>query len=136
METPPQATTPQALGPDGYDAHGLDQSPNEYNGMREELNRESTAAVTSDDAAATTIKPLTTNNSVYQNQGMLVSGYHPASEDNEEEEPCGICLEFRGKGRMVELCCCGNTMCVKDAQLVGVCPFCREEPLVWDFKTV
>lgn len=120
------------MGPDGSDA--------------EELHRQNTAAVSvgleapaDDDNANNGHQPQSpkpTEAAPFQQQGFLVTGFHGVGvDDDEEEEPCGICLEYRGKGRMVELCCCRNTMCAKDAQLVGACPFCREEPLIWDFKT-
>jgi hypothetical protein len=51
-----------------------------------------------------------------------------------EEDTCGVCLENPGEDRLVVLWCCRNTLCLKDAQLIGACPFCREEPLVWSFK--
>lgn len=92
-----------------------------------------------------------TNHLSAKPQGMLLSaktvahlakytGQDEAEKDgisadaSEDEESCGICLENPGKGRMVILCCCKNVVCMKDAQLVGACPFCREEPLVWDIK--
>lgn len=50
----------------------------------------------------------------------------------EEEEVCGVCLELPEPGCFVELWCCGNVLCVNDAQQIGKCPFCREEPLVWN----
>lgn len=50
----------------------------------------------------------------------------------EEEEVCGVCLEVPLHGCFVELWCCGNVLCVADAQQIGKCPFCREEPLVWN----
>lgn len=49
-----------------------------------------------------------------------------------EEEVCGVCLEVPEAGCFVELWCCGNVLCVGDAQQIGRCPFCREEPLLWD----
>ncbi|AIN95541.1 hypothetical protein LPMP_051000 [Leishmania panamensis] len=49
----------------------------------------------------------------------------------DDEEVCGVCLEPPAPGCFVELWCCGNILCVVDAQQLGKCPFCREEPLVW-----
>ncbi|EAN87057.1 hypothetical protein C3747_149g519c [Trypanosoma cruzi] len=49
----------------------------------------------------------------------------------EDEEVCGVCLEQPMEGCFVELWCCGNVLCVGDAQLLGTCPFCRNEPLIW-----
>ncbi len=53
----------------------------------------------------------------------------------EDDECCGVCLENPGPGGLISLFCCRNVLCVKDVQLVGVCPFCREEPVMWDIKT-
>lgn len=50
----------------------------------------------------------------------------------DDEEVCGVCLEAPSAGCFVELWCCGNILCVADAQQLGKCPFCREEPLVWN----
>ncbi|ESL07961.1 hypothetical protein TRSC58_04344 [Trypanosoma rangeli SC58] len=50
----------------------------------------------------------------------------------EDENVCGVCLEEPAEGCFVELWCCGNILCVTDAQLLGTCPFCRNEPLVWN----
>ncbi|TPP51806.1 hypothetical protein CGC20_24135 [Leishmania donovani] len=50
----------------------------------------------------------------------------------DDEEVCGVCLEPPPAGCFVELWCCGNILCVADAQQLGKCPFCREEPLVWN----
>lgn len=50
----------------------------------------------------------------------------------EEEEVCGVCLERPAPGCFVELWCCGNVLCVDDAQQLGKCPFCRQEPLPWN----
>lgn len=52
-------------------------------------------------------------------------------EAEEEEELCGICLEKPPVEGFVRLWCCNNILCVKDAQHIGRCPFCRTEPLVW-----
>lgn len=51
-----------------------------------------------------------------------------------EEELCGICLEKPPLEGFVRLWCCNNVLCVKDAQHIGRCPFCRTEPLVWDIE--
>ncbi len=53
---------------------------------------------------------------------------------SEEDECCGVCLEGPAAGQLIVLWCCRNVLCVKDAQLVGACPFCREEPVMWDVK--
>ena len=53
---------------------------------------------------------------------------------SEEDECCGVCLENPGPGGLISLWCCRNVLCVKDVQLVGACPFCREEPVMWDIK--
>ncbi|KAG5511464.1 hypothetical protein JKF63_07427 [Porcisia hertigi] len=50
----------------------------------------------------------------------------------DEEEVCGVCLDPPAAGCFVELWCCGNILCVVDAQQLGKCPFCRDEPLVWN----
>lgn len=55
-----------------------------------------------------------------------------ADMGGDEEEVCGVCLEPPAPGCFVELWCCGNILCVADAQQLGKCPFCREEPLVWN----
>ncbi|KAG5486365.1 hypothetical protein CUR178_07677 [Leishmania enriettii] len=55
-----------------------------------------------------------------------------ANVGTDEEEVCGVCLEPPPAGCFVELWCCGNILCVADAQQLGKCPFCREEPLVWN----
>lgn len=52
----------------------------------------------------------------------------------EEDEVCGVCLENPGVGHMVALWCCRNVLCLSDAQKIGSCPFCREEPLMWNIK--
>nr|CAQ55526.1 hypothetical protein Tb927.5.480b [Trypanosoma brucei brucei TREU927] len=49
----------------------------------------------------------------------------------ESEDVCGVCLEAPPEGCFVELLCCGNILCVGDAQLLGNCPFCRRGPLMW-----
>ncbi|KPI84561.1 hypothetical protein ABL78_6377 [Leptomonas seymouri] len=56
----------------------------------------------------------------------------PNADMGDDEEVCGVCLEPPPPGSFVELWCCGNILCVADAQQLGKCPFCREEPLVWN----
>lgn len=48
-----------------------------------------------------------------------------------DAEVCGVCLEEPTEGNCVLCWCCGNILCVPDAQQLGKCPFCRQEPLVW-----
>lgn len=51
--------------------------------------------------------------------------------NNDDEELCGVCLENPGPGKLASLWCCRNLLCLNDAQMIGVCPFCRNEPLIW-----
>jgi hypothetical protein len=44
---------------------------------------------------------------------------------------CAICLEEFAVEKMVTLLCCKQKLCIVDAQRVGVCCFCRSEPLMW-----
>lgn len=68
-----------------------------------------------------------------QQQGAVVAVRHdPVGDD--DEEVCGICLEAPGPGKLATLWCCRNVLCITDAQMVGACPFCREEPLVWQLN--
>jgi len=55
-----------------------------------------------------------------------------AIQTEEEEEVCGVCLERPAEGCFVDLWCCGNVLCVDDAEQLGKCPFCRREPLAWN----
>ena len=50
-------------------------------------------------------------------------------EEDAEEQVCGVCFEVPPKGQLAKLLCCRNLLCMKDAQRIGTCPFCREEPL-------
>ncbi|CAD2222408.1 hypothetical protein ADEAN_000995200 [Angomonas deanei] len=63
-------------------------------------------------------------------KAVLVHVREPNGED--EEQLCGVCLELPGAGNFVQTLCCGNVLCVNDAQSLGKCPFCRQQPLVWD----
>ena len=51
---------------------------------------------------------------------------------DDEELCCGVCLDTPGPGQLATLWCCKQVLCIKDAQHIGACPFCREEPLVWE----
>lgn len=50
------------------------------------------------------------------------------------DDVCGVCLENPGDDSMVSLWCCKNILCIFDARKIGSCPFCREEPLVWNLR--
>lgn len=63
-----------------------------------------------------------------------LGGSKLCAPEEEEEEICGICLEKPPEEGFVRLWCCNNILCVKDAQHIGRCPFCRTEPLIWDIE--
>jgi hypothetical protein len=71
----------------------------------------------------------------YGSEGQVIAtAAIAASNPYGDEECCGVCLENPGPESLVFLWCCRNVLCVRDAQLVGTCPFCREEPVMWDLK--
>jgi hypothetical protein len=57
-----------------------------------------------------------------------------ANPYGELEDVCGVCLENPGADAMVSLWCCKNILCIFDARKLGACPFCREEPVVWNLR--
>lgn len=67
-------------------------------------------------------------------QGLVVAPQAQAAPFgvDEEELCCGVCLDTPAPGQLATLWCCKNVLCIKDAQQIGACPFCREEPLVWE----
>ena len=66
-------------------------------------------------------------------QGVVVAPAATAPYgDDDEEVTCGVCLDAPPPGQLATLWCCKNVLCLKDAQLIGACPFCREDPLVWE----
>ena len=58
----------------------------------------------------------------------------PAAHGEDDEEVCGVCFEAPPPGQLAKLLCCRNMLCLKDAQRVGTCPFCREEPMAWGLQ--
>lgn len=62
------------------------------------------------------------------------AGEGAAAGGDDEEEVCGVCLEKPPEEGFVKLWCCNNVLCVRDAQHIGRCPFCRTEPLVWEIE--
>jgi len=69
------------------------------------------------------------------NSGMVLPSTGPNPYGDVVEDCCGVCLEDPGEGGLVVLWCCRNVLCVKDAQRVGCCPFCREEPVFYNIRT-
>ena len=69
-----------------------------------------------------------------RSDGQVLSVVAANPYGSDEDECCGVCLENPGPGGLISLWCCRNVLCVKDVQLVGACPFCREEPVMWDIK--
>lgn len=59
-----------------------------------------------------------------------------ANPYGEMEDVCGVCLENHGDDNMVSLWCCKNILCIFDARKLGACPFCREEPVVWNLRVM
>ena len=58
----------------------------------------------------------------------------PVAHGDDDEEVCGVCFETPPPGQLAKLLCCRNMLCLKDAQRVGTCPFCREEPMAWGLQ--
>ena len=67
----------------------------------------------------------------FQEGRVIVPNPYGGADD---EEVCGVCLENPGPGKLASLWCCRNVLCLNDAQMIGVCPFCRNEPLIWCLK--
>jgi hypothetical protein len=59
-----------------------------------------------------------------------------ANPYGDTEDVCGVCLENHGDDAMVALWCCKNILCIYDARKIGACPFCREEPLIWNLRVM
>mgnify|MGYP001582516080 FL=1 len=56
----------------------------------------------------------------------------PTAPGDDDEKLCGVCFEPPEAGKLVTLMCCRNILCLDHAQVIGVCPYCRAEPLVWN----
>jgi hypothetical protein len=67
-----------------------------------------------------------------QGVGVVVAPQAAPYGGEDEELVCGVCLDAPGAGQLATLWCCKNILCLKDAQMIGACPFCRQEPLVWE----
>jgi hypothetical protein len=54
-----------------------------------------------------------------------------APDDDSANNRCAICLDDFAPADLATLACCTQRLCMDDVQRVGVCPFCRQEPVFW-----